>query len=35
MSRFLNDLGAALSDWKAFWAAPIPEFRYPRNIAQG
>ncbi len=35
MSKFLNDLSAALNDWKAFWGQPIPDFRYPGDIAQG
>jgi hypothetical protein len=35
MSKFLNDLGGAMRGWMAFWAQPLPDFRYPGDIALG
>jgi hypothetical protein len=35
MNRFLRHIGAVLGGWKAFWAAPVPEFRCPKNISDG
>jgi hypothetical protein len=33
MNRFLRNLGAMVRGWADFWAAPIPDFRYPGNLS--
>jgi hypothetical protein len=33
MNRFLDELAGMVRGWAAFWAQPIPDFRYPKNLA--